>query len=211
MGLDAGYGVGSLKPGVCTSSTLPASPFDGQVIFETNTENLKAYNGSAWVTQNGLQLIKSQTIGTTVASVTVTDAFSATYDNYFITVNSGVASTDIELQLQLGATTTGYYGAANRGNWAGTASTDGDSNTANFNAIGRGSTNALSFSVTVQSPNLAKVTIVSGAWTQANTGGLGGNYNGFLNDTTAYTAFTLVASSGTITGGTIRVYGYANS
>jgi hypothetical protein len=32
-----------------------------------------------------------------------------------------------------------------------------------------------------------------------------------LNDTTAYTAFTLTTSSGTITGGTIKVYGYQNS
>jgi hypothetical protein len=160
---------------------------------------------------SALVLIKTQTIGTTVSSVEVTGAFSATYENYLITVNGGVSSTDTDLSLQLGATTSGYYGAAQRVNWSGTASTDGDNGVSNFVAIGRGSTNALSFSATVQSPNLAKVTIVSGNWTQANTGGLMGNYNGFLNDTTAYTAFTLIPSLGTITGGTIRVYGYTNS
>jgi hypothetical protein len=39
-----------------------------------------------------LTLIKTQTIGTAVSSVTVTGAFSTTYDNYKIIVSGGVAS-----------------------------------------------------------------------------------------------------------------------
>jgi hypothetical protein len=35
-------------------------------------------------------------------------------------------------------------------------------------------------------------------------------YGGFLNDSTAYTGFTILASTGTLTGGTIRVYGMRN-
>ena len=50
MGLDAGYGIGSLKPGVCTSSTRPASPYEGQTIYETDTDVLSIWNGSAWKT-----------------------------------------------------------------------------------------------------------------------------------------------------------------
>ena len=48
MGLDAGYGIGSLKPGVCTSSTRPASPFEGQLVYETDTDMVVIWNGSAW-------------------------------------------------------------------------------------------------------------------------------------------------------------------
>jgi hypothetical protein len=187
---------------------------EGQFAYIEASNTTQYYDGAAWQSVGvspGLVLIKTQTIGTTVASVEVTDAFSATYENYLITVNGGVGSTDLDFQLQLGATTANYYGAASRATWAGAASVAGDSNTASFRAIGRGSVNALSFSATIQSPNLAKVTVVSGAWTQATTGGLGGNYNGFLNNTTTYTAFTLIPSTGTITGGIIRVYGYANS
>ena len=44
--------------------------------------------------------------------------------------------------------------------------------------------------------------IVSGANGFYSTGG------GFLDNATSYTAFTLTPSSGTITGGTIAVYGY---
>ena len=37
-----------VKPGVCTSSTRPASPFEGQMIYETDTDVLAIWNGSAW-------------------------------------------------------------------------------------------------------------------------------------------------------------------
>ena len=37
-----------VKPGVCTSSTRPASPYDGQVIYETDTNRTLAFNGSTW-------------------------------------------------------------------------------------------------------------------------------------------------------------------
>jgi hypothetical protein len=49
MGIDAGYGIGSLKPGVCTSSTKPASPYDGQVIYMTDVDQTAVWNGSNWV------------------------------------------------------------------------------------------------------------------------------------------------------------------
>jgi hypothetical protein len=35
---------------ICTSSTRPGSPFTGQTIFETNTNKILVWNGSAWVT-----------------------------------------------------------------------------------------------------------------------------------------------------------------
>ncbi len=37
-----------IQPGVCTSSTRPASPFEGQAIYETNTDMMAIWNGSAW-------------------------------------------------------------------------------------------------------------------------------------------------------------------
>ena len=38
-----------VKPGVCTSSTRPASPLEGQMIYETDTGNILVRNSSAWV------------------------------------------------------------------------------------------------------------------------------------------------------------------
>lgn len=37
------------KPGVCTSSTRPASPYEGQYIYETDTDKTWFWNGSAWI------------------------------------------------------------------------------------------------------------------------------------------------------------------
>jgi hypothetical protein len=205
-----------IKSGVVTSTTRPASPYDGQVIYETDTDRVAVYDSSAWVYKTNagapaLTLVKSQTIGSGVSSVTVSDVFNATYDNYLITVGGGVANTEIDLGLRLGSTTTGYYGAAVRVNWSASGSYASDNNNSFFEDLGRGTTTSLSFNCTVFAPNLAKNTIVHASWVGTITGSLGGTYNGFLNDTTAYTAFTLIASTGTLTGGTIRVYGYANS
>lgn len=36
------------QPGVCTSTTRPASPFEGQVIYETDTDKVLVWDGSAW-------------------------------------------------------------------------------------------------------------------------------------------------------------------
>jgi hypothetical protein len=39
-----------LKPGVCTSTTRPASPYTGQMIYESDTTRLRLWNGTAWST-----------------------------------------------------------------------------------------------------------------------------------------------------------------
>ena len=38
-----------IKPGVCTSSTRPASPYDGQMIYETDTDRTLVFNGTSWI------------------------------------------------------------------------------------------------------------------------------------------------------------------
>lgn len=53
MGITQQIGASSLiKPGVCTSSTRPASPYQGQTIFETDTNKTLVWNGSAWIITN---------------------------------------------------------------------------------------------------------------------------------------------------------------
>lgn len=39
-----------LRSGVCTSTTRPTTPYEGQMIYETDTDLVLVYNGSAWVT-----------------------------------------------------------------------------------------------------------------------------------------------------------------
>jgi hypothetical protein len=158
----------------------------------------------------GLQFIKSQTIGSAVASVTVTDAFSATYDNYKIIVTGGAASTASGLNLTFGATATGYYRARIGYTYGGVDGAGGGSNLTSMTGMGSGSTSGLHMNCDVFSPFLADETGLHSVSLGLSTAAAAFFLGGFLNNTTSYTAFTLTASTGTITGGTIRVYGYAN-
>ena len=156
----------------------------------------------------GLFHIKTQTIGTAVSSVTVTSAFSSDFDNYKIIVGGGASSAQAFLNLQLGASATGYYYANSGVTYAGSAFVGGASNTTSFLAGSAFIGNGLMANVELQNPFLAKYTFSqsSGLGTTFATPSVG--YHGVA---TSYTAFTILVSSGTLTGGSIRVYGYRNS
>jgi hypothetical protein len=156
----------------------------------------------------GLVLIKTQTIGSAVSSVEVTGAFSATYDNYRIMVSGGVASTNTGLSLQMGATTSGYkYSLVNAPyNASPAAASSGAGGNILYSAMM--TTDGLAGTIDVNSPFLSKRTTFSCVWSSPSETG---TTTGHLGNTTSYTAFTLAALSGNVTGGTIRVYGYLNS
>jgi hypothetical protein len=160
----------------------------------------------------GLTLVKTQTIGSAVAAVTVTDAFSATYDNYLITVDGGVASGDINMGMTLGATATGYYSSRIYLLYSSsTVNGEALSNQTNYGTVVRGSVNSLNGAITLFDPFAAKATHMTCNMAGSSTGSFWQTGGGYLANTTSYTAFTLTCGSGTVTGGTIRVYGYSNS
>jgi hypothetical protein len=160
----------------------------------------------------GLRLIKKQTIGTGVSTVTVTGAFSSTYDNYLVLVSGGVGSANTSCLLTLGSTTTGYYSAGLYVSFTGSTVTGFNTNNgSSFSNAVAVTTGALTGQFTLISPNLAKTTAVDIVGVEAQTAGSALMRRGFLNDTTQYTAFTLAPNSGTLTGGTIYVYGYGAS
>ena len=158
----------------------------------------------------GLWLVKTQTVGSGVASVTVTGAFSSDYDNYRIVYGGGTGSTAITLSLQLGASTTGYYSVVNYAAYAALATplSTGDSNQALWRYVGYADANYAQMSFDLIAPNLARWTTFNAASWAATT--VAGTSSGIHQVATAYTAFTLGVNTGTLTGGTIRVYGYRN-
>jgi len=154
----------------------------------------------------GLWHISRTTIGSAVSSVTVSNAFSADYDSYKIIVAGGAGSTAIALRFTLGATSTGYTYAEQYTVYASpSAQAVAAVNGAYWNA-GRGDTTTLTMTMEIHSPFLTEYTTFQSAWSRANdamavTGG-------YLNNTTSYTAFTITTDTGTMTGGTIDVYGF---
>jgi len=190
------------------SSAIP-TPSEGMTTYRTDTQQIESYDGANWIGMSGLQLVKKQTIGSAVSSVTVTGAFSATYENYKVIIAGGANSVDnAQIQLQLGSTTSSYiysFGVFSSGFAAGVGSTSA----ANFANAGEIDTNKLVFNVEIINPFLSKQTVVNGlgGYNLTNNNSRTA-YQGVLPNTTSYTAFTLIASSGAMTGGTIYVYGY---
>ena len=160
----------------------------------------------------GLRLIKKQTVGSAVSSVTVTNAFSATYENYKILWSGGNQSGSFYINLKLGSNTANYNWFLIYGNY-GTSTVNGlsGSATANFSYVGFGNTTTSNLSLELSQPFLSENTFLTANHVQTTDSGAAGTCNGVLNDTSSYTAFTLTPSTGTMTGGTIYVYGYGIS
>jgi hypothetical protein len=160
----------------------------------------------------GLWLVKTQVVGTGVTSVAVPGAFSADYDAYKITWTGGSISTSTGVSFQLrtsgGSTSvTGYYGALPFVTYAGVNAGVADSNAAQFTFAGGG--DGVSFAqvdLTLLNPFAAGYTNISAS---VVTGTYAGFYNGVHAVATSYTDFVLDPQlTATMTGGTIRVYGY---
>jgi hypothetical protein len=157
----------------------------------------------------GLWLVKSQTIGTGVSSVVVTGAFSADYDNYLITVSGGVASANGGMSLQLSNSTGSTYSTA------GTYGNYGINSGVGYNPAAAvrwtdclvGGITTYSGSVFLSSPFASRATT---GWTDATSQASFYKFSLIDTSTNSSTGFTFTPLSGTLTGGTIRVYGYRN-
>ena len=170
-------------------------------------EVLTASDTNTYLANSGLVFVKSQTVGTGVPNVTVTNAFSADYDSYRIIYSGGSQSTPGDIRMTLGATVLNYFSVIIYATWAGVTGTTPGNNIFYWN-VGSGRTAGNSVCIDIHKPFATDETWFNGAYIGIDTGSVAGTVNGFLNNTTSYTGFTLTPSAGTMTGGTITVYGY---
>lgn len=147
------------------------------------------------------------TMGSGNTSVTVSGAFSSTYDNYKILISGGSGSTPSELNMRLGSVTTNYHFNFIFTAWTPTVAGDGSKVATSFQYVGGMGADGITANIDVMSPNLAKNTRIA-AFSAGQTTAYVGNALGALFDTTQYTSFTILSAAGTMTGGKIRVYGY---
>ena len=160
---------------------------------------------------SGLVLVKSQTIGSGVSSVTVTDAFSSTFQNYRIVVSNIDSSVGGQtMLLQMGGQTTAYYGISHQQSYGTGSGAPAPTVLVAYNGANWPTTmghydRSQGMVIDVYSPHDGVRTQMSGhgyGWDSA------GFFGGQIAATTSFTTFTLITGSGTMTGGTIRVYGY---
>ena len=115
MGITQNTGASSLiKPGVIDNTAArPASPYEGQVIFQKDTDQLLVWNGTTWVIPNspaqnpqGLELIKTQSFSAVTPYLDMTSIFSDDYVSYKIMINGyGTAFTTLSMQFLSGTNT----------------------------------------------------------------------------------------------------------
>ena len=160
------------------------------------------------VAQQGLVLVKTQTVGTAVSSVTVTGAFSSTFDNYLVAVDGVTSSINTGATKSLSGATSGYSYTLIYTNWAGTVNGLGGSGSSAWQFCGVFLTAGSAYAVPIFEPNRAGPTRV-GTVAYVDSGA-GGTMVGYHSTATSYTGFVIAPGSGTMTGGTIRVYGYNN-
>jgi hypothetical protein len=165
---------------------------------------LTASDTNTYLANSGLVYVTSATIGTSVSSVAVANAFNSTYDNYKIICSGGTANTPQGISMILTGSTANYYSILSYWSYAAGANTVATTNNgANWGLVGESSQNSNTVDMDIIGPNTAKFTYFNGAY----MGSVAGLVVGYHGAATAYTGFTL-SVSGTMTGGTITVYGY---
>ena len=165
------------------------------------------------VANQGLTFIKSVTVGSSVSSVVVSDAFSATYDNYKIIVTDVTGSSNRALDLRLGSETgSNYKYVGHYQQWSSSTIVPyGPTTNTLFDSVGRSTTTGSNHTVIdLYSPYKTKAT-----HGYSNGAGMGSSdyvvmLHLWLDTSDSYTSFTMFPSSGTFSGGTIKVYGYNN-
>lgn len=183
----------------------------GQILTAAQMTTLQSNTGLVQMTPTGVTNATlsgaTATIGAAVASVTITGCFTTAFTNYRIVLSGMAASVDgATFKLTLNGSTGSTYSTVGFNQDYGTATLNGFAASAGlFIRACELSTIANSFVLEVMQPFAATQTATNSTWNGSAHAGL---YFGRDTGTVSQTAFTLTPSSGTITGGTITVYGY---
>ena len=189
---------------------------EGMVTYLTDVDQVQAYNGSSWAQVGqtpGLVLLNTTTFSA-VASQAFTSVLSSSYKFFKITFSIG-GSTALTTTFRLRASTTDYTGGNYRA--GGHVITDGASQSLYGSTTGTswemsanaGDANSSFGEITLIRPNEAGVRTgyVQTGFELTGSAQRLRYVSGYLDQTSAYDGFNLIASTGTITG-VVNVYGY---
>jgi hypothetical protein len=158
----------------------------------------------------GLWLILSEPVGSGVSEVVLEDIFSADFDSYKITWTGGNMNALQLIGVYLAAGGgSNYQGARTSSNTSSAISLAADLNAGQWSFAGAGNADTCVISLEIHNPFLAKRTHIQSQYYEPYA--TFGTYTGILNDATSYTDLTIdPQGAGTMSNGTIRVYGYRN-
>lgn len=219
-----------IRTGVCTSTTRPTTPYEGQMIYETDTNRVLVWDNAAWVmiantdTPPALSLITPTSVAGTNVSISgatitlsgttaanINGCFTSEFNNYRIVISNTTMSTSgsyyMRLRTSSDSTTTYYYAGPYRFYAAAGGGDTFGNNTSQW-ILGTPNATIPSMAVVdVCSPNLNAFTTFQALCTNWDTMiNVGGNHQ----TSTAYTGFSIISNTATTISGTIRVYGYRN-
>jgi len=206
------------------TADLPGSPSEGMMVFQKDTNELKIYDGSSWIsmldtdTPTGLVLINSSSLTANVNDIT--SVFSSTYDFYRIMIRStaSVNETLMYFRFLNGATpiTSANYKWASAQMYVGSGFVGGSGNNADtvWPVCQTSTTNYSTAFIDIYGAGTA----LNKTYSSLNSHHQAGDYIdsryfiGAFTTGTAYTGFRLWANAGGTTfTGTVKVYGYRNS
>ena len=195
-------------------SAIP-TPTEGMVTFRKDDDVVEVFDGSAFVAIGGgggsLEHINTTTFGT-VASQSVNDVFSATYDTYKLFFNMRTTN-DTWVDFRYRAAGTDNTASNYRHRYfsiSSSLSSFGEFPGTRLR-IGYPSTVTLqTFEMTIMNPAQAiQTTHISQASGDNNVNAYWSASAGNLTVTTAYDGFTIFPDGGNIVGGFVSVYGVA--
>jgi len=207
-------GVNPFADSAARATAIP-SPVEGQMASLNNDDKVYRYSGSDWVAvgvEPGLTLVAFNSF-TTESTVVINDCFTSTFDNYYFSLSGLVCSGSPQVAIRMRVSSTdasgSNYSRAYLVGGGATASSGRDSSQTSSIIFPDASVARSDGFATIYSPNLAEPTAL---FSQFNRSGGNSIYMiaAYHNLSTAYDGFSLIPSTGTITG-TIRIYGYKNS
>ena len=186
---------------------------DGATAIETLGDAIDASMNTALGTKKAGMVLLNTTSFSAVASQSVNDVFSATYENYLIQIKSANATnSSLRMRLRVSAAddTSSAYSSAYSVQRTDTSAVSDiqDGVTTSFGII-VSTNNQINFSnINIFRPNLVTATHLSTASVNTQTAGnfsfVGGSV---FTNATAFTGFTIFPATSTISG-VISVYGY---
>jgi hypothetical protein len=188
---------------------------EGQMAYIEATKTTQYYNGTTWVSTDGMPLLIAETAFTGASSVSVNNCFTSTYTNYKLILNVPTSSNAVGFRLRASGTdaSTGYY-SVNYDMYSHNTAISATAAQQNTTYIFAGSDKTQTMAE-IFNPQLAQVTGFSWqgiSWEpltpRAQTTNT--NYKGLHNAATAYDGFTIFPITGTMTG-TYALYGYAKA